>query len=166
MKAILPVSKFKVPLAALLLPALLGSCAYFNTLYNARRTFKEAEEAAESGPIELPTIALPLQVDLEQAFGVFNELSERLTTAYGQLEARVALLTEELASSRRERLSERAEKEHLADQLGVLLEALPAAVVLVQWRGETLLRRGLLIRTEFQPGAQKRWMRSAAGRPS
>ncbi len=45
-KAILPDSKFKILLAALLLPALLGSCAYFNTLYNARRTFKEAEETA------------------------------------------------------------------------------------------------------------------------
>ena len=31
--------------------------------------------------------------DLEHAFGVFNELSERLTTAYGQLEGRVAGLT-------------------------------------------------------------------------
>ncbi|MCB1801008.1 MAG: histidine kinase [Gammaproteobacteria bacterium] len=72
--------------------------------------------------------------DLEQAFGIFNELSERLTEAYGQLEARVATLSNQLESTRRERLSERAQKEHLADQLGVLLEALPAAVVLVDMR--------------------------------
>lgn len=72
--------------------------------------------------------------DLEHAFGVFNELSERLTAAYGQLEGRVAALTQELARSRRERSSERAQKEHLADQLGVLLEALPAAIVLVDAR--------------------------------
>lgn len=72
--------------------------------------------------------------DLEQAFGVFNELSERLTEAYGQLEARVATLSGQLDCTRRERLSERAQKEHLADQLGVLLEALPAAVVLVDRR--------------------------------
>lgn len=73
-------------------------------------------------------------VELEQAFGVFNQLSEQLTTAYGQLESRVAGLTQELHRSRQERLTERAEKEHLADQLGVLLEALPAAIVLVDMR--------------------------------
>ncbi|WP_078120595.1 sensor histidine kinase [Thiosocius teredinicola] len=73
-------------------------------------------------------------LELEQAFGVFNQLSEQLTSAYGQLEGRVAALTEELNRSRQERLTERAEKEHLADQLGVLLEALPAAIVLVDMR--------------------------------
>ena len=41
--------------------------------------------------------------ELEQAFGVFNELSERLTTAYEQLEGRVADLTEGLARARRAR---------------------------------------------------------------
>jgi two-component system sensor histidine kinase FlrB len=71
---------------------------------------------------------------LQQAFGVFNELSERLTSAYGQLELRVAELSEELARSRHERLQERAQKDHLADQLGVLLEALPAAIVLIDVR--------------------------------
>ena len=71
---------------------------------------------------------------LEHAFGVFNELSERLTSAYGKLEGRVADLTEELVRTRTERLDERAQKEHLADQLGVLLEALPAAIVLVDVR--------------------------------
>lgn len=71
---------------------------------------------------------------LEQAFGVFNELSARLTSAYGQLEGRIAELTRELADARRERFDEKAQKEHLADQLGVLLEALPAAIVLVDMR--------------------------------
>ena len=81
----------------------------------------------QTAPVAVPQ-------DLEHAFGVFNELSERLTAAYGQLEGRVATLSEELACTRRERLNERAEKEHLADQLGVLLEALPAAIVLVDMR--------------------------------
>jgi two-component system sensor histidine kinase FlrB len=71
---------------------------------------------------------------LVQAFGVFNDLSQRLTEAYTQLEARMAALTDELATARRQRFSERAEKEHLADQLGVLLEALPAAIVLIDAR--------------------------------
>ena len=34
----------------------------------------------------------------------------------------------------------------------MLLTATPAAVVLLQWRGETLLRRGLLAQTPFHPG--------------
>ena len=71
---------------------------------------------------------------LEHAFGVFNDLSERLADAYGALERRVAQLGDELALSRRERQVERQQKEHLADQLEVLLEALPAAVVLVDVR--------------------------------
>ncbi|SBO42300.1 cofactor assembly of complex C subunit B [Cyanobium sp. NIES-981] len=45
----------------------------------------------------------------------------------------------------------------VAEELGwgsqMLLTATPAAVVLVQWRGETLLRRGLLTATPFHPGA-------------
>ena len=104
---------------------------------------------------ELPNLSEPTRQDLEQAFGVFNELSERLTTAYGQLEARVALLSEELASSRRERLTERAEKEHLADQLGVLLEALPAAVVLVDMRDRV---------DRFNPAAEQLFPQLAWGR--
>ena len=71
---------------------------------------------------------------LVQAFGVFNDLSQRLTEAYTQLESRMAALTDELVTARRQRCNERAEKEHLADQLGVLLEALPAAVVLIDAR--------------------------------
>ena len=103
--------------------------------------------------------------ELEQAFGVFNELSERLTTAYGQLEARVAGLTTELTRTRSERLAETAKKEHLADQLGVLLEALPAAIVLVDVRDRV---------DRFNPAAEqlfpglawgRRWsVSSAAGR--
>ena len=35
----------------------------------------------------------------------------------------------------------------------MLLTATPAASVLVHWRGETLLRRGVLATTQFRPGA-------------
>jgi len=93
--------------------------------------------------------------DLEHAFGVFNQLSERLTTAYGQLEERVAGLTTELARSRSERLAETAKKEHLADQLGVLLEALPAAIVLVDVRDRV---------DRFNPAAEQLFPGLAWGR--
>ena len=106
-------------------------------------------------PSPQPAPLAPGAQDLEQAFGVFNELSERLTTAYGQLETRVALLSDELACSRRERLNERVEKEHLADQLGVLLEALPAAVVLVDMRDRV---------DRFNPAAEQLFPELAWGR--
>ncbi len=92
---------------------------------------------------------------LEHAFGVFNELSERLTDAYGQLEGRVAGLTRELARVRSERLAEVAQKEHLADQLGVLLEALPAAIVLVDQRDRV---------DRFNPAAEQLFPGLAWGR--
>jgi two-component system sensor histidine kinase FlrB len=93
--------------------------------------------------------------ELEHAFGVFNELSERLTMAYGQLEGRVAGLTRELERSRSERLVETAQKEHLADQLGVLLEALPAAIVLVDVRDRV---------DRFNPAAEQLFPGLAWGR--
>lgn len=92
---------------------------------------------------------------LEQAFGVFNELSARLTEAYGQLEGRVAALTAELTRAREGRLHERAQKEHLADQLGVLLEALPAAVVLIDVRDRV---------DRFNPAAEQLFPGLAWGR--
>lgn len=72
--------------------------------------------------------------DLTEAFLAFNDLSERLTSAYAQLETQVSTLNEELVQSRNERHSERMQKEQLADRLGAVLEALPAGVVLVDGR--------------------------------
>jgi len=69
--------------------------------------------------------------DLHEAFRAFSELSERLTRSYHQLEERVAVLTEELAAARSERLQQLAEKERLANRLQQLLEALPGAVVVL-----------------------------------
>jgi two-component system sensor histidine kinase FlrB len=103
---------------------------------------------AQTTPVDDPQ-------SLAHAFGVFNDLSERLTTAYGQLEGRVADLTRELSRSRRERLSERAQKEHLADQLGVLLEALPAAIVLIDVRDRV---------DRFNPAAEQLFPGLAWGR--
>jgi two-component system, sensor histidine kinase FlrB len=71
---------------------------------------------------------------LLQAFSDFNQLSERLSDAYAQLEGQVAQLSGELTRSRSERQRERQQKERLADRLATLLEALPAAVVLVDRR--------------------------------
>ena len=91
----------------------------------------------------------------EQSVVVFDELSQRLAGAYAQLEQRVAALGAELAEARRERQRERQQKQHLADQLGVLLEILPAAVVLVDARDRV---------DRFNPAAEKLFPRLAWGR--
>jgi len=92
---------------------------------------------------------------LAEAFGVFNQLSEQLTSAYSQLETRVAQLNDELARSRQARSRELAEKERLADRLSNLLEALPAAVVLVDGRDRV---------DQFNPAAQTLFPSIAWGR--
>ncbi|MEN8178644.1 MAG: ATP-binding protein [Pseudomonadota bacterium] len=68
---------------------------------------------------------------LETAFSLFNQLSEQLSGSYQQLQQQVLELSQELAAARNERMLQLAEKERLADRLKRLLEALPAAVILL-----------------------------------
>jgi two-component system sensor histidine kinase FlrB len=68
---------------------------------------------------------------LEDAFLVFNQVSEQLADSYAQLQKRVAGLNQELAAARSERMRQLAEKERLANRLSTLLDGLPAGVVLV-----------------------------------
>lgn len=70
-------------------------------------------------------------VQLESAFLQFNELSEKLTESYRDLENQVATLSGELVEARSERLVQLTEKEILADTLESLLEALPGGVIVV-----------------------------------
>lgn len=72
---------------------------------------------------------------LEEAFGAFNRLSEELAEAYRDLEQRASRLAEELARSRREKERQRAEKERLADRLGVLIDSLPGGVIVLDDNG-------------------------------
>ncbi len=92
---------------------------------------------------------------LAEAFGLFNQLSEQLTGAYQTLEARVGQLNTELVQSRQARSRELAEKQRLADRLTNLLEALPAAVVLVDGRDRV---------DQFNPAAQALFPGIAWGR--
>ena len=68
---------------------------------------------------------------LENAFELFNQFSEKLAGSYSDLESHVASLTKELADARNERLIELAEKEVLAKRLEGLLDALPAGIVVL-----------------------------------
>ncbi len=68
---------------------------------------------------------------LEQVMAEFNRVSSELGGAWSELENRVARLTGELAAARSERLRELAAKEALADKLTALMEAMPAAIVVI-----------------------------------
>ena len=76
---------------------------------------------------------------LEDAFLVFNQVSEQLADSYAQLQKRVAGLNQELAAARSERMRQLAEKERLANRLSTLLDGLPAGVVLVD--GESVVQQ-------------------------
>lgn len=74
----------------------------------------------------------PLQREqLEDAFQVFNQVSEQLVVSYQQLQEQVQQLSAELAAVRQERMRQLMEKERLANRLSQLLDALPAAVVVL-----------------------------------
>ena len=73
--------------------------------------------------------------DLQSAFHTFNELSRELISSYSYLQERVAVLSEELANSREEKLYELGEKEKIANRLSTILDALPAAVLVLDGKG-------------------------------
>ena len=82
----------------------------------------------------MPKAAVSSQ-NLEDAFHIFSEVSERLAASYQVLERRVTELTEELAAARHERLQQLAEKERIANRLQLLLETLPGGVVVLDGEG-------------------------------
>lgn len=69
--------------------------------------------------------------ELQRAFDLFNQVSAELTSAYGALQARVGSLTEELAVANGELRRQYQEKEALSERLSLLLDALPAGVVVL-----------------------------------
>ena len=89
--------------------------------------------------MESNVVAESLQInsphELQDAFKAFNELSEQLSSSYNALEDQVVGLTEELATTKSERINELQEKEQLAKRLESILHALPAGVVVLDGEG-------------------------------
>ncbi len=69
--------------------------------------------------------------ELQRAFDVFNRVSLELTQAYEGLQGRVESLTAELAVANGELRRQYREKEALSERLSLLLDALPAGVVVL-----------------------------------
>lgn len=72
---------------------------------------------------------------LAEAFRVFNQASEELSGAYASLQRQVAQLTSELAAANGELRRQYQEKAALTERLALLLDALPAGVVLLDGGG-------------------------------
>lgn len=85
---------------------------------------------AGQAPAELESRA-----SLEQAFALFNQMSNQLSESYGLLEARVNELKGELALVSAQRMQELAEKERLANRLLSLLDLLPGGVIVIDGQG-------------------------------
>jgi two-component system, sensor histidine kinase FlrB len=107
--------------------------------------------------------ALPLPDDdsdkaraLRQAFAVFNEVSAELTQAYEQLQGKVASLTAELAVANGELRRQYEEKQALSERLGLLLNTLPAGVVVLDGAG---------LVAELNPAARLMLAEDVLGRP-
>lgn len=84
-----------------------------------------------SAPADSPDKARELQ----HAFDLFNQVSAELTQAYEALQQRVVSLTAELAVANGELRRQYQEKEALSERLSLLLNALPAGVVVLDGEG-------------------------------
>lgn len=86
-----------------------------------------------------PSVSAPLEQasreGLEQAFALFNQMSNQLSESYSLLEARVSELKGQLASVSAQRMQELAEKERLAHRLQSLLDLLPGGVIVIDGQG-------------------------------
>ncbi len=85
----------------------------------------EMGDAAQTQPPETKA------QELQRAFDVFNQVSLELTQAYEALQRRVESLTAELAVANGELRRQYQEKEALSERLSLLLDALPAGVVVL-----------------------------------
>lgn len=72
---------------------------------------------------------------LEDAFALFNQMSEKLVGSYGDLEKQVAHLSNELARAHDEKFKQLTETKRLSDRLEGLLDTLPAGIVVLDVYG-------------------------------
>ncbi|OQA33321.1 MAG: Globin-coupled histidine kinase [Betaproteobacteria bacterium ADurb.Bin341] len=93
--------------------------------------------------------------ELQRAFLAFNKVSEELTSAYESLQQRVTSLTEELAVANGALRQQFQEKEALSERLSLLLDALPAGVVVLDGNG---------LVTEANPAAGEMFGANLVGR--
>lgn len=95
-----------------------------------------AEQGAPSAQSPLESQAEAQR--LAEAFRIFNQASEELSTAYTRLQSQVAELTSELAAANGALRQQYLEKAALTERLSLLLSALPAGVVVLDAQGQIM----------------------------
>jgi two-component system sensor histidine kinase FlrB len=94
---------------------------------------------------------------LQQAFALFNQVSEQLTQAYAELQVKVERLTHELAVANGELRRQYEEKEALSRRLAHLLAALPGGVVVVDGAGRVEEANPAALRLLGEPLVGEAW---------
>jgi len=95
--------------------------------------------------------------ELQQAFALFNEVSEQLTSAYAELQGKAESLTNELAEANGELRRQVQEKEVLLLRLAQLLDALPGGVVVLDAQGRVEETNPVAERLLGEPLAREYW---------
>lgn len=95
--------------------------------------------------------------ELQQAFALFNQVSEQLTTAYAELQVKAEQLTHELAVANGELRRQYEEKEALSQRLAHLLSALPGGVVALDADGFVEEANPAALRLLSGPLIGERW---------
>jgi two-component system sensor histidine kinase FlrB len=85
-----------------------------------------------------PAVAPGEAEHLAEAFRIFSQASEELAAAYSELQGQVAQLTQELAAANGALRQQYLEKAALTERLTLLLDALPAGVVVLDGAGSVL----------------------------
>lgn len=91
--------------------------------------------APPAAPLPAAQVAPEEAQRLAEAFRIFNQASEELATAYSELQGQVAQLTAELAAANGALRQQYQEKAALTERLSLLLDALPAGVVVLDGTG-------------------------------
>jgi two-component system sensor histidine kinase FlrB len=95
--------------------------------------------------------------ELEQAFDLFSQVSERLSHSYRELETRVAQLTGELEQARCAHARSHSESERLGNRLGHLFAALPAGIVVLDSHGRVQECNPAAVELLGEPLAGQAW---------
>jgi len=99
---------------------------------------------------------------LTDAFRIFNQLSENLTSSYQGLEEQVEKLHQELAAVRSERVKMLVEKEKLAARLQQILAALPSAIIILDAQSRVIDCNAQAINFLGEPLMGQLWIDIAA----
>jgi two-component system sensor histidine kinase FlrB len=108
---------------------------YFTRFAAVSETLTTVLPPLSSLAAQAPHVAAEEAQRLAEAFRIFNRASEELAGAYSELQGQVTQLTAELAAANGALRQQYQEKAALTERLSLLLDALPAGVVVLDGTG-------------------------------